>query len=155
MASPTSGSAVATGGPLVIPARLSRHRYAGVVIPRRLAAIAMVLALTSLANAAEPPPAGLGYDHPLTGRIWDVAQSGFVTMDAAATAVTAARFALLGERHDHPEHHQLQAWLLRRMVEAGRRPAIAFEMLDTTQALALGRHLTAAPRDAAGLGDVV
>jgi len=125
------------------------------VIPRRLAALAMVLGLTSLASAAEPPAAGLGYDHPLTGRIWDVAQSRFVTMDAAATAMTAARFALLGERHDHPEHHQLQAWLLRRMVEAGRRPAVAFEMLDTTQALALGRHLAAAPRDAAGLGDAV
>src|SRR2546430_14763230 len=76
-------------------------------------------------------------------------------MNALAAAVSAARFALLGERHDHPEHHEFQAWLLRRMVESGRRPALAFEMLDTTQAPALARHLATAPRDAAGLGDAV
>ena len=125
------------------------------MIPRRLAALAIVLALTSLARAAEPPAAGLGYDHQLTGRVWDVANARFVTMDTLATAVSAARFALLGERHDQPEHHQFQAWLLRRMIEAGRRPAVAFEMLDTTQAPALARHLAATPRDAAGLGDAV
>src|SRR5438105_9280301 len=78
-----------------------------------------------------------------------------MTQDALGTAVSTAKFALLGERHDHAEHHQFQAWLLRRMVEAGRRPAVAFEMLDTTQAAALARHLAAAPRDAAGLGDAV
>src|SRR5207247_1853511 len=76
-------------------------------------------------------------------------------LDALAAAVSAARFALLGERHDHPEHHEFQAWLLRRMLESGRRPAVAFEMLDTTQAPALARHLATSPRDAAGLGDAV
>jgi uncharacterized iron-regulated protein len=125
------------------------------VIARRLAALVLALALTSVARAAEPPPPGLGHDHPLAGRIWDVAQDRFVTMNELAAAVGAARFALLGERHDHPEHHEFQAWLLRRMVEAGRRPAVAFEMLDTTQAPALARHLAAAPRDGAGLGDAV
>ena len=122
---------------------------------RRLAALALVLVVASVARAAEPPPPGLGHDHPLTGRIWDVAQGRFVTMNALAAAVSAARFALLGERHDHPEHHEFQAWLLRRMLESGRRPAVAFEMLDTTQAPALVRHLTTSPRDAAGLGDAV
>jgi len=76
-------------------------------------------------------------------------------MNALAAAVSAARFALLGERHDHPEHHEFQAWLLRRMLESGRRPAVAFEMLDTTQAPALAPP----PRDLAarraGLGDAV
>jgi uncharacterized iron-regulated protein len=111
------------------------------VIGRRLAALALVLAL--------------GQDHPLTGRIWDVDAARFVTPDALAAAVSGARFILLGERHDHPEHHALQASLLRRMIEAGRRPAVAFEMLDAAQAPALARHLAAAPRDAAGLGDAV
>src|SRR5437762_2420086 len=82
--------------------------------------------------------------------------AGWVVAGAACgTAVSGARCVLLGERHDHPEHHQFQAWLLRRMVDAGRRPAVAFEMLDTTQAPALARHLAAAPRDAAGLGEAV
>ena len=129
-------------------------RYADFVT-RRLVVLALLLAVASVARAAEPPPPGLGHDHPLAGRIWDVAHGRFVPMTALASAVSAARFALLGERHDHPEHHEFQAWLLRRMVESGRRPALAFEMLDTTQAPALARHLAAAPRDAAGLGDAV
>src|SRR5205809_171186 len=122
---------------------------------RRLATLALLLVVASIARAAEPPPPGLGHDHPLTGRIWNVAQGRFVAMTAVAAAVSAARFALLGERHDHPEHHEFQAWLLRRMLESGRRPAVAFEMLDTTQAPALARHLATSPRDAAGLGDAV
>jgi len=124
------------------------------VIARRLAALAFVFVLASVAYAAEPA-AGLGYGHALTGRMWDVAQKRYVTMETVATAVSAARFALLGERHDHPEHHQFQAWLLRQMVLAGRRPAVAFEMLDATQAQVLERYLATAPRDAAGLGDAV
>src|SRR2546426_5645448 len=122
---------------------------------RRLATLALLFVVASVARAAGPPPPGLGHDHPLTGRIWNVEQGRFVTRTALAAAVSAARFALLGERHDHPEHHEFQAWLLRRMLESGRRPAVAFEMLDTTQAPALARHLAAAPRDAAGLGEAV
>src|SRR5438093_137331 len=122
---------------------------------RRLATLALLLVVASIARAAGPPPPGLGHDHPLTGRIWNVAQGRFVAMNALAAAVSAARFALLGERHDHPEHHEFQAWLLRRMLESGRRPAVAFEMLDTTQAPALARHLATSPHDAAGLGDAV
>jgi uncharacterized iron-regulated protein len=78
-----------------------------------------------------------------------------MTMDELAAAVSGARFVLLGERHDHPDHHAFQAWLVRRMADAGRRPAVAFEMLDAAQAPALARHLAASPRDAAGLGDAV
>src|SRR5207248_4896229 len=96
----------------VIPGRLSRRRYAGFVIARRIAPLMLVLALASVARAVEPAAPGLGYDHPLTGRVWDVAQDRFVTLDALGTAVSGARFVLLGERHDHPEHHQFQAWLL-------------------------------------------
>jgi uncharacterized iron-regulated protein len=124
-------------------------------VARRLAVLVLVLAVAGTARAAEPPPPGLGHDHPLTGRIWDVGNGRFVTMDALAAAVSGVRFVLLGERHDHPEHHAFQAWLVRRMIEAGRRPAVAFEMLDTSQAPALARHLAASPHDAAGLGDAV
>jgi uncharacterized iron-regulated protein len=117
--------------------------------------LTLLLAVAGVVRAVEPPPAGLGHDHPLTGRIWDVAGARFISMDALATAVGAARFALLGERHDNADHHQFQAWLLRRMLESGRRPAVAFEMLSTDQAPQLASHLAASPRDAAGLGDAV
>ncbi len=94
----------------------------------------------------------LGRDHPLTGRIWDVSATGFVDRTTLASRLASARFVLLGEKHDHPDHHLLQAEVLRRLIEIGRRPALGFEMFSLDDAPAIARHLSAAPRDAAGLG---
>jgi uncharacterized iron-regulated protein len=99
--------------------------------------------------------APLGREHPLIGRVWDVAAARFMDSSVLPSRLALARFVLLGEKHDNPDHHQLQAALVRALVAAGRRPAVAFEMLDTGQAAALARHLAASPRDAAGLGDAV
>jgi uncharacterized iron-regulated protein len=119
------------------------------------AVLVLVLLAVGVARAAEPPPPGRGHDHPLTGRIWDVARAQFITMDALVERLTPARFVLLGERHDNPDHHTFQAWIVRRLVADGRRPAVAFEMLSVEQATPLAEHLARSPRDAAGLGDAV
>ncbi len=99
--------------------------------------------------------APLGRDHPLAGRVWDVTAAQFMDAGALPSRLASARFVLLGEKHDNPDHHRLQATLVRALAAAGRRPAVAFEMLDTTQAPALAHYLAAAPRDASGLGDAV
>jgi uncharacterized iron-regulated protein len=118
--------------------------------------VAIALAACAVARPAGAPwEAPLGRDHPLTGRIWDVGRSRFIEPDALAARLTAARFVLLGEKHDNPDHHRLQAWVLRALIAAGRRPAVAFEMLTTADAPALARHLALAPRDAAGIGPAV
>ena len=122
---------------------------------RRRAFVVLVVLAAATARAAEPPGADLGQDHPLTGRIWDVAAARFVTTEALTARLAAARFVLLGERHDHPEHHRLQASIVRGLAAAGRRPTVAFEMLDADQAAALAAHVQRSPRDAAGLGDAV
>lgn len=75
--------------------------------------------------------------HPLAGRIWDARQGAFVSEQELWAAVRGARLVLLGEVHDNPDHHLLQARLVRAMTAPGRRPAIAFEMLDETQQPAL------------------
>ena len=93
--------------------------------------------------------------HPLVGRIWDVKAGAFIGEDTLVTRLVASRFVLLGERHDNPDHHALQAKLLRAMVEAGRRPAVGFEMLATDDTPAIARYLARSPKDAAGLGDAV
>src|SRR5215475_5852687 len=93
--------------------------------------------------------------HPLVGRIWDVKASAFIGEDALVARLVASRFVLLGERHDNPDHHALQAKLLRAMIAAGRRPAVGFEMLATDDAPAVVRYLARSPKDAAGLGDAV
>jgi uncharacterized iron-regulated protein len=93
--------------------------------------------------------------HPLVGRIWDVKAASFLGEDALVARLVPSRFVLLGERHDNPDHHTLQAKLVRALVEAGRRPAVGFEMLSTDEAAAVIRYLARNPKDAAGLGDAV
>src|SRR5262245_7608198 len=93
--------------------------------------------------------------HPLVGRIWDVKAGSFISEDTLAARLVASRFVLLGERHDNPDHHVLQAKLVRGMFEAGRRPAVGFEMLSTDDAPAVVRYLARSPKDATGLGDAV
>jgi len=97
----------------------------------------------------------LGREHRLSGRIWDVAGTGFIEPATLVERLTRHRFILLGEKHDNPDHHRLQAWLLRGLIAAGRRPGVGFEMVTIDDAPAMARHLAAAPTDAAGLGGVV
>ena len=70
-------------------------------------------------------------DHPLAGKVWDVAAQRFVEPADAERRIAAADIALLGETHDNPVHHAIQLRLLRRAIEAGRKPALAMEQIDT------------------------
>src|SRR5438093_1685781 len=93
--------------------------------------------------------------HPLVGRIWDVKASTVISEETLLSRLGGSRFVILGERHDNPDHHALQAKLVRALIGAGRRPAVGFEMLSTDDAPALARYLARSPKDAAGLGDAV
>ena len=93
--------------------------------------------------------------HPLVGRVWDVAAGAFISEGTLNARLAGSQFVLLGEQHDNPDHHALQAKLVRALIEAGRRPALGFEMLSTDAAPALVRYLARSPKDAAGLGDAV
>ena len=96
-----------------------------------------------------------GRNHPLTGRIWDVSAGGFIDRQNLVTHLARADFILLGERHDNPDHHLLQAEVLRSLIAVGRRPAVGFEMFGLDDASAIANHLAFAPDDAAGLGAAV
>ena len=66
-------------------------------------------------------------DHPLNGAI--VSAHGPATPEALLEAVAASHFVAAGEIHDNPDHHRLQAELLKAMTDAGKRPAVVFEMV--------------------------
>lgn len=72
----------------------------------------------------------LAREHPLVGRVFDVARGESVGAGDLRDAVVGADVVLLGEQHDNVDHHRLQAAVLREMVAAGLRPAVAFEQLD-------------------------
>ncbi len=96
-----------------------------------------------------------GRGHPLAGKIWDVAAGSSIDAATLVERLAASQFVLLGEKHDNSDHHRLQAWLLRALIAADRRPAVGFEMFTVEDTAALARHLAEAPTDAAGLADVV
>lgn len=113
-----------------------------------LLAASLLLGCASPGSAPEEPPepwlawrAPLGREHPLSGRVFDAAERRFITPALALERAARADFVLLGERHDHPDHHRLQAWLIAGIARTGRRPAIAFEMIarDRADALAAAR----------------
>lgn len=96
-------------------------------MPMRLALC--LTALLLLAGCAAPRL--VLTEHPLAGRVWDVAQERFISPLEAEDRIAAADIALLGETHDNPAHHQLQTYLLRKLVAGGKRPALAMEQFDT------------------------
>jgi uncharacterized iron-regulated protein len=57
--------------------------------------------------------------------------------DSLLQALKAARFRLLGEVHDNPEHHAIRARLLDALGRAGLKPAVAFEQFDSRHDTAL------------------
>jgi hypothetical protein len=94
----------------------------------------------------------LDADNALVGKIWDVKAGAFVEASAAMARLATARFVLLGERHDNPDHHRLQARVVEQLVAAGRRPALVFEMLEISQQAALDEYLKRPEASANGLG---
>jgi uncharacterized iron-regulated protein len=96
-----------------------------------------------------------GRNHSLTGRIWDVSSARFIDRQSLVNRLARADFVLLGERHDNPDHHLLQAEVLRSLIALGRRPSVGFEMFGLDDANAIANHLAFAPNDAAGLGRAV
>ena len=93
-----------------------------------------------------------GRNHPLTGRIWEVASGKFIDRHNLMMRLARAEFVLLGEKHDNPDHHRLQAEVLRGLIAAGRRPAVGFEMFSLDDAGAIANHLARAPQRCRGPG---
>jgi uncharacterized iron-regulated protein len=96
-------------------------------------------------------PAGwmtaLDLHHPLVGKVWSVRAAAYVDDQALLAAASAAHFVLLGEKHDNPDHHALQAWVLSAVVASGHAPAVAFEPIEADLQGAVNDARRDAPRD--------
>lgn len=94
----------------------------------------------------------LDRDNALVGKIWDVKAAAFVDVSALVKQLSLARFVLLGERHDNPDHHRLQARIIEQLVQAGRKPAVVFEMLEVAQQGSIEQYRARPDASAAGFG---
>ena len=93
----------------------------------------------------------IGRDHPLSGRIFDVAAGVEIDERALLDALARASFVLLGESHENADHHLLQARVVAGLAARGEAPAVAFEMLRSDQQEALDAAQAAEPPTAEGV----
>ncbi len=86
--------------------------------------------------------------HHISGLIWGVAEARELKPEELVVALASKRFVILGEFHDNPDHHRLQAWLLAQLKPS----AVVLEMVETDQAAALAAFQAVTDWSPAGLG---
>jgi uncharacterized iron-regulated protein len=101
----------------------------------------------ALAQTSAQPPLGL------QGRIWDTRTQHFINEPVLYQRAAAARYVLLGEKHDSKAHHARQLEVLRGLAALGVQPALAMEQLDSEHQDALSRAQSAGQTDAEALAD--
>ena len=69
----------------------------------------------------------------LVGKIYDSANGVFLTEDQYVKFIKETDFLLLGEIHDNPTHHKLQAEAIEKLQLAGQQVKVYFEHLNTNQ----------------------
>ena len=98
-----------------------------------VAFLAFLLSLPACVFAAQPDWLSPQLrDHPLTGVIVDKDGKN-VTETDLMTALGTAQFAFVGEKHDNPDHHRIEADLIAARLAKQPGSAVVFEMLDDAQ----------------------
>lgn len=105
---------------------------------RSLAWFLLLLALAGCTHSPAPPEDA---PHPLVGRIYDTLTNRELEQAEFDARLGTAQVIYLGEAHDEPAHHEVQIDVLRRMVRAGRRPAVGFEIFAAGQTNMLEEYL--------------
>jgi len=67
------------------------------------------------------------------GAIQDLRSGKLLTPEELVVRLSQAARVIVGEQHDHPEHHALQLWLLRAMATQRAQGSLLLEMLTPDQ----------------------
>lgn len=122
-------------------------------------AVAILLPNTAAATGLPAPPLPPftlpARDHPLPGRVWSPSEQRFVSAEEFAGRLAAAERVLVGEKHDNPDHHRLQAWVVALAGSRRQGGAVAFEMIPTDLAPALAQFLAQPAPDPGALGEAL
>lgn len=96
-----------------------------------------VLGLLSACQSTVPPvpawQATAKRDHPQLGVIEDLRSGQRLTPDELLSRLAGASQVLVGEKHDNPDHHALQLWLLRGLAGERAQGSLLLEMLNPDQ----------------------
>ncbi len=93
-------------------------------------------------------------DHALVGKIWSTKSNEFIGPDELVAALGQANYILLGEKHDNPDHHSIQAWLVGNLLDNHRKLAVAFEMFAMDKKQILETFLASGSNDAADIAEL-
>lgn len=80
-----------------------------------------------------------GREHADLGAIVDLRSGERLTAEQLVEQLASADYLLVGERHDNPDHHLLQQWLLQALVTRRAQGSLLLEMLTPDQQRAVGQ----------------
>jgi uncharacterized iron-regulated protein len=138
-------------------------------MPRPVAKLSLlvVLALLFLPAATRPGlsadasapgvswQTSLNADNPLVGKIYSVSEKLFLSPGELIDRLAGERFVLLGEIHDNPDHHRLQAFVITELTRRGRRPGVVMEQITADQEGLLNLFQSGRNRTAERLGPAI
>lgn len=74
-----------------------------------------------------------GREHPQLGQIIELRSGAVLSPAQLVERLARAERVLVGERHDNPDHHALQLWLLRALAAQRSQGSLLLEMLNPDQ----------------------
>lgn len=98
--------------------------------------LCLALALGGCQASQPPLPAwqsSEGRDNAELGQILDLASGQVISPEQLIEGLAAAPRVLVGEKHDNPDHHALQLWLLRALQQRRAQGSLLLEMLQPEQ----------------------
>ena len=98
--------------------------------------LCLLLALGGCQASLPPLPAwqsSEGRTHADLGHILDLASGQPISPEQLVQRLAAAPRVLVGEKHDNPDHHALQLWLLRALQGQRAQGSLLLEMLQPEQ----------------------
>lgn len=107
-------------------------------MPRFLALPSMLALFFSACSATPQAPYGpwqapLHQYHPLVGTVWSANERRAISPEQLLQRLGLAHFVILGEKHDNPDHHGLQRYVLAQLAASVPLERVSFEMLDSSQ----------------------
>lgn len=103
--------------------------------PRPILLIAVALLLVAC-QSLQPLPSWQspdGREHIALNHIVDLSNGKQLMPKQLVAELAAAERVLVGERHDNPDHHALQLWLLRALAQQRAQGSLLLEMLEPVQ----------------------
>ncbi len=98
--------------------------------------LVFAMGLLSACQSAPPLPSWQGSEglaHPDLGRIMDLRSGEQLSAQQLVSELAEVDHLLIGERHDNPDHHALQRWLLQALAQRREQGSLLLEMLNPEQ----------------------